>query len=86
MDREGLAVCLRLCGNGGSGCNVFGSSNVVGQNVVEGAGLGIIMVGMQIAADTTLNFQHAKHLLVHCLYMERVAWHRLVVFKQYPHL
>ena len=33
MDREGLAIGLRLGSKGGGSCNVLGSRNVVGPNV-----------------------------------------------------
>ena len=42
MDREGLAIGLRPGGKGGGSYNVLGSSGVVGQNVVKGAGLGLL--------------------------------------------
>ena len=59
MDREGLAIGLRLSSKGGGSCNALGNRNVVGPNVSCRGGLWIVMVGNQGAADTTPNFQHA---------------------------
>ena len=59
MDREGLAIGLRLRSKGVGGCNVLGSSNVVGSNVSCRAGPRTVMVGNQDAAGTTPNFEHA---------------------------
>ena len=59
VDREGLAIGLRLSSKGSGSCNVLGSRNVVGPNVSCRRGLWTVMAGNQGAADTTPNFQHA---------------------------
>ena len=86
MDRKVLVIGPRLSDKGSSGCNILGNSNVVGYNVVGGAGLGTIMVGKQASIDTALHFQHEYLLLVYCFHMERVAYHSWVVFKQDWHV
>ena len=86
MDREGLAIGLRLRSKGVGGCNVLGSSNVVGPNVSCCAGPRTVMVGNQGTADMTPNFQHALPLVVQRFHMERVTWPSWVAFKQHSHV
>ena len=74
MDREGLAIGLRLRSKGVSSCNVLGSGNVVGPTMSCRVGPRTIMVGNQGVADTTSNFQHALPLLVRRFHIKRVTW------------
>ena len=48
----------------GGGCNVLRRSNVIRQNVDRGSNPGIVMVGKQVAADTTLDFNMHDHGLL----------------------
>ena len=65
VDRKGLAIGLKLGGKGGCGCNVLGSSEVRGQNMVGGAGPRTIMLAKQVATDTHSIFcTHLPYLFV----------------------
>lgn len=64
MHKEGISIRLTLRSKDGGVCNVLGSFYVVGQNIVCGKCQRIVMVGKQIAADTTSNSEHARPLLV----------------------
>ena len=59
MDREGLAIGLRLRGKSVGSCNVLVSINVVGPNVSCCICPQTVMVGNQGAADMTPNLHHA---------------------------
>ena len=64
MDRDGLPMGLTLKSKSGSSCNVLGSTNIVGQNVSCHVDPLTFMLGNQVVANTTLDFQHAGPLLV----------------------